>query len=117
MQSTITLSGQTLEINLRVVAFYKEFKSITGQDLLSNPLIEDATGLKIYDYAAAFIAAGHYAHCKVKALDPLLTKEQIQQVIEALDMTEASRIVVEVVSLFKGDGDPNEKPPKKGGKK
>jgi hypothetical protein len=116
MQSTITIQGVELELNLKVVYFYKFFQQLTGKDLLVDSDLSDAKGVKSFDYAAAFIAAGHQAHSKIAGTAPKMTKDAIEFTISSIPMEEAALIVVNMVSLINGGGDPNGKAPTKPGK-
>lgn len=112
----IQVANHELELNLKANYFYKFFLEITGVDLIENPVISDAKGIKSFDYAAAFIAAGHLAHSKVSGVEPKLTREQIEHEIGSMEIEKASTIVIELVTMMNG-GDPNPQAPKKGAKK
>lgn len=110
MNQQITVDGLQLELNLSVNYFYRYFLQITGKDLLLDSRLDDATGVKAFDYAAAFIAAGHQAWAKVEKKDPKITHEQLDDRINSLPLDEAAKIVVEMVQMISGDADPNGKP-------
>jgi hypothetical protein len=114
-QKQIKIQDVTLPINLGVNYFYKYFFEMTGVDLIANPKLEGAEGVKMFEYAAAFIAAGYKAECKITKTDELHTKDDIEHMINSMDLLDASKIVIELVNLMNG-GDPNPNAPKKGPK-
>jgi hypothetical protein len=109
----IKVAGEELTLNLSTNYFYKFFYQITGIDLVAHPTIPDAEGIKMFDYAAAFIAAGYKANCKIEGQEEKLTKETIEHLINSMELDEAGRIVVELVALMnadtKGDNDSSKK--------
>jgi hypothetical protein len=114
MQTTVSIGELKLSLNLSVNWFYKYFLEITGIDLLANPRLEDATGVKSFEYAAAFVAAGYRAQCKMDKTEVKHTKEEIEDMIMSLDPVEAVGIVLQLTSEMGGKEKNAEAPKKKG---
>ena len=99
-----------MELNLSVNYFYKYFLQITGKDLLLDSRLEDASGVKAFDYAAAFIAAGHQAWAKVEKKEVRMTYDEVEEKINSMPLSEAGGIVIEMVQMVSRGADPNGKP-------
>jgi hypothetical protein len=114
MQTKITIGEVDFNLNLTVNWFYKYFLEITGIDLLANPRLEDATGVKAFEYAAAFVAAGYQANCRMNKTEVKHTKEAIEEMIMSLDPVQAVGIVLQLTTEMGGKEKNVEAPKKKG---
>jgi hypothetical protein len=112
MNTKIIIGKNQFSLNLSVNWFYKYFLEITGIDLLANPRLEDATGVKAFEYAAAFVAAGYQAQCKMDKTEVKFSKDQIEDMIMSLDPASAVGIVLQLTSEMGGK---NVEAPKKKG--
>jgi hypothetical protein len=117
MQTKINIGEVEFNLNLTVNWFYKYFLEITGTDLLANPRLEDATGVKAFEYAAAFVAAGYQAECRMNKTEVKFSKETIEDMIMSLDPVQAVGIVLQLTSEMGGKEEKNAEAPKMKGAK
>ena len=114
MQTIITIGEVKFSLNLSVNWFYKYFLEITGIDLLANPRLEDATGVKSFEYAAAFVAAGYQPQCRMDKSEVKYSKDQIEEMIMSLDPVQAVGIVLQLTTEMGGSEKNAEAPKRKG---
>jgi hypothetical protein len=114
MNTVIKIGEVSFNLNLTVNWFYKYFLEITGIDLLATPRLDDATGVKAFEYAAAFISAGYQAQCKLDKTEVKYSKDVIEDMIMSLDAAKATEIVLQLVSEISPKEKNAEAPKKKG---
>lgn len=98
---TIQAGGQQYPLNLGINRFYKYFMEATGIDLLAQGLVS-VESVRVFDYVAGFLYAGHRAECVLNKQPCNLTFDQAREIV--LDMTEkeASDILVQVTVCYMG---------------
>lgn len=76
---TIELSGKELVLNFGIGRFYEEFKSCTGEDLIT--LAQGFDSSKLISIVKGLVWAGYFSECKKERKQLLFTKEEVFELV------------------------------------
>lgn len=78
-KTTISLSGNEIVLNFGLGRFYEEYKSSTGEDLIT--LGQGFDSSKLVSVVKGLVWAGYFAECKKEKKQLLFTKEEMFELI------------------------------------
>jgi hypothetical protein len=105
---TLSLNGKDVVVNFGINYFYRYFLEATGVDLIANGLVDIGT-VKVFDYLAAFIYAGHKAECSFNRQKCELPFEDCQHEVLSMSEVEATKLLTECFTLLSGKTEDEEK--------
>lgn len=100
-EKDLNISGRIVPVNFGINYFYKYFLEATGIDLIAQGLI-DVNTVKVFDYTAGFIYAGHKAHCSLKKTECNISSEDAMDMIYSMSEKDATEMLTECLALMAG---------------
>lgn len=98
----ISLNGKEIVLNFGVARFYNLFKEATGKDLLAYQSGFDTSAL--VEVVQGIVYGGYYAECKKEKTNPVLTKDEIFELLLDSDTSLINEIFTKYIDTVSQNG-------------